>query len=385
MPRADCPSEAELTALQAQLDLNLGQALSEQGEVGRGLLYLARSLQRARDAEAWGLDRAIRVNLADRRGQLSRPGLSMKHSKEVLDLAFSRDGRTLVSVGKDHNVRLWDTATGKETGPPLEHGRRFVFGSRWVGRAAFSPADDRLLVTADDGGRAYFWDLGLRRQQGAPLVHPPEHVIWGAAFSPDGKQLITCCDDGAARRWDVATRAQVGGPLWHDTDVGYYTLALSPDGRTLVTAGKDRRAVRWDVATGRRVDSLPHGSPVRAIVFSRDGRTILTGTQDGTLHVWHPETPRVSDLPPQGTEVGSLAVSPDGRPSRRVPPAGSSACGTSPRSARSGKPGSSAIPWPYAPSPSIPTATPWRRGRPTGRCSRTRWRAWPTARTGNGC
>jgi WD40 repeat protein len=138
-------------------------------------------------------------------------------------------------------------------------------------------------------------------------------MIWGAAFSPDGRWLFTCCDDGAARRWEVATRKQIGAPLWHTKDVGYYTLALSPDGRTLVTGGKDGQTVRWDVATGKRMDSFPHGSPVRAIVFSRDGRTIITGTRDGTLHVWHPETRRVSDLPPQGTEVSSLAVSPDGR------------------------------------------------------------------------
>jgi WD40 repeat protein len=302
----------EAVAKQAELALNQGLALCEKGEVGRGLLWLARSLNLATEARAERLDRAIRVNLADWQSQLSHARVAMRHSAPVLDLAFDPGGRTLVSVGKDWNVRFWDTRTGNEIVPPFIH-RRSLVGTRWIGRAAFSPRDGNLLATADDAGRAYFWDIERRQPRGPSLIHPAEHMIWGVAFSPDGQRLVTCCDDGAVRRWDVASRQLIGEPIWHNRKVGYYTLALSPDGRRLVTGGKDQRVVRWDLEAGRRLDSLNLASPVQGIAFSGDGRKVIIGTREGTLHVWDPGAARVFDLPPQGTAVTGLAVSPDGR------------------------------------------------------------------------
>lgn len=138
-------------------------------------------------------------------------------------------------------------------------------------------------------------------------------MLWGLAFSPDGRMLVTCCDDGAARRWDVATGQLIGKPLQHADEAGYYTLAMSPDARTLVTSGKDLRAVRWDLETGEAIGTpLIHKSPVHMIAFLRDGRRVVTGTRDGGLRVWDTSTDLVTDLPPQGSSVTGLAISPDG-------------------------------------------------------------------------
>ena len=79
-------------------------------------LWLARSLELATEARSKGLDRPIRINLADWAGQLSRPRRlpPMRHSGPILGLTFRREGRALVSVGKDGVARTWDTATGEE-------------------------------------------------------------------------------------------------------------------------------------------------------------------------------------------------------------------------------------------------------------------------------
>ncbi len=297
---------------QAELALSQGLALCDRGEVEHGLLWLSRSQELADEAGNKTLDRAIRINLADWAGQLSRPRLSCRHSASILCLAFSADGRTLYSAGKDHNIRTWNTKTGQESAPPmvLDDLRE----DQWVGRIALNPKDPHMLATFDEEGRAQFWDLERRQPIGAPLIHPPGHMIWGAAFTPDGKRLVTTCDDGAARSWDVATHKLIGEPLWHGAEVGYYTLAVSPDGNMLVTGGKDLRGLRWNLKTGEWIEpSLPHSSPVHMIAFSQDGQRIITGTRDGGLHVWNAQTARVSDLPPQGTSVTSLAVSSDGR------------------------------------------------------------------------
>ena len=147
-----------------------------------------------------------------------------------------------------------------------------------------------------------------------PSVHPPTHMIWGMAFSPDGRRLATCCDDGRARWWDVATGKPIGKPLVHGNEQGYYTLALSPDGRVLATGGKDMRVIRWDAATGEQIGApLFCNGRVHMLAFLRDGRRFVTGTRDGALQIWDPDNSRMSELPSQGTSVTGLAVSPDGK------------------------------------------------------------------------
>ena len=133
---------------QAQLTSNQGLALCDQGELGRGLLWLARGLELATEAQSGDIDRTIRINLADWWGQLSRPVRlpPMRHAAAIVGLAFRREGRTLVSVGKDRVARTWDTATGEEVEPSLE-----LEGDR-PRRVAFGPPGGGLLATVDEGG-----------------------------------------------------------------------------------------------------------------------------------------------------------------------------------------------------------------------------------------
>ena len=146
---------------QAQLTSNQGLALCDQGELGRGLLWLARGLELATEAQSGDIDRTIRINLADWGGQLSRPVRlpPMRHSAAIVGFAFRREGRTLVSVGKDRVARTWDTATGEEVEPSLE-----LEGDR-PRRVAFGPPAGGLLATVDGGGGRLSgtWTVGSDR------------------------------------------------------------------------------------------------------------------------------------------------------------------------------------------------------------------------------
>jgi WD40 repeat protein/serine/threonine protein kinase len=294
---------------EARLALQQGQALCERGDLGPGLLWLARALDRAASAGAAGLDRPARVNLAAWGGQLHPAGTRLDNPGAILGLAFGPDDRTLLAAGKDGCVHCWDLDGGREAGPPLVHPRP---APTWVGYVEFSP-DGRTIATAGHEA-ALLWDAATHKPDGAPLPHPPG-MLWGMAFFPDGRRLATCSDDGSARVWDLATRRVALGPYWHQKgDPGYYTLAVSPDGKTLVTAGSDGRAIRWDLGTGNTIGPpLQHDSCVLKALFTRDGTRLLTSTRGGTLHAWDLQTGRRTDLPRQGTEINGLALAPDGR------------------------------------------------------------------------
>jgi TIR domain/WD domain, G-beta repeat len=73
------------------------------------------------------------------------------HGDEVLSVAFSPDGRKLVSASKDHTLKLWEVASGKLL-------RTFEAGDE-VRSVAFSP-DGHWIVSGSDGNGVNF---GTRR------------------------------------------------------------------------------------------------------------------------------------------------------------------------------------------------------------------------------
>ena len=307
---------ASLVAFEKQAELSFHQALAlcEQGEVGRGLLWLARSLELATRAGSEDLDRTIRINLADWASQLNRPRRlpPMRQPGPILTLAFRREGRELVSVGKDGVARFWDTTAGNEVEPSLV--LQGDPSDARLERAKFGLSESGLLETVDHKGRATVWDVNHRRPLAFPAACSHRH-LGKEIVSSDPQLPIPCDSDGMVPWWDTTTRRPLGVEESPEQRWRWSTTwALSSDGRTLVTAGQDRRVLRWDVAKRRPLGPELHlDTPVEAIALTPDGRKVITGGQAGRLHIWDAETERGFDLPPQGTEVTCLAVSPDGR------------------------------------------------------------------------
>ncbi|MDI3404097.1 toll/interleukin-1 receptor domain-containing protein [Streptomyces cavernicola] len=211
-------------------------------------------------------------------------GKSMRgHSGDILDLAFSPNGKTLVSSGTDSlhtwnpvtSLRTWDPATQRQVGRPLKD----------MGVPEFS-LDGRLFATMREGNTVVFWDAATRRRIGGSRSgHTAE--IRSIAFSPDSSLLATASRDNTVRLWSVATRKENGEPLTGHRS-GVLSVAFSRDGKTMVTGSMDGTVRLWDVASRRQIGEPleGHGAAVTGAVFRPDGKTIASWSEDNTVRLW---------------------------------------------------------------------------------------------------
>jgi WD40 repeat protein len=198
-------------------------------------------------------------------GELSGP--IFRHQLQFHAVAFSPDGRRILTGSKDQTCRLWEVDTGKPVGPPLPHQAGVV-------SAAFSPDGQTVLSCCQDG-TAKLWKVTSRKAVRPPLPHP--HSVRAAAFSPDGKTILTGCADGKARLWGAGRDGPPDKVFDHPGWVE--AAAFSPDGTTVLTGCRDGRARLWKVVTAEQFDPLfEHDQPVYAVVLSPDGRKVLTGS-----------------------------------------------------------------------------------------------------------
>jgi WD40 repeat protein/serine/threonine protein kinase len=309
-------SQAEAERGQALLALDQGITFCEQGQIARGLLWLARSLEMAQRSRTAYLSRAIRVNIAEWSRLLPRIGSVWSHGTPARVVAFSPDGKVLASTGPGGLLRFWDLSTGKESPPALPHPRYpLVYGNQDSYDCVWLPGS-QLIATAHADGKARIFDARTRKLKIPPIGSSSGGLAWQARPDRDGRRLFVCGEDGVVRVWDARTGRKSpmefskAGP----TGLNYWTMALSPDSRLLALGGRDGTVRLWNVAepptpTGQ---VLTHDSLVETMAFAPNGRRLLVGTRSGRLYVWDLQTSRAAAFPLDGP-VGTVAFAPDGQ------------------------------------------------------------------------
>lgn len=132
-------------------------------------------------------DRKIRLwDVATRRLIRALEG----HTAAVGDLAFSPDGKTLVSAGRE--IKVWSVADGKELATLSDD------EAACVGRMALHP-EGRLAAAACADRAVRLWDLAKRKLVKVYRENPD--TITSVAFSPKGDLVASSSHDGTIKVW----------------------------------------------------------------------------------------------------------------------------------------------------------------------------------------
>jgi WD40 repeat protein len=236
------------------------------------------------------------------------------HKDLVFAIAFSPRGNFMATASFEGGLKLWDTASWKET-------------ASWsvpagVNRLHFTKDGDQILLNGDG--------VEVREVKGGKEVRKFScDASGGFSLSPDEKELVAAGRD-TLRYWDYATGKELATVTahWMKDREGIFDVAHSPDGSRLVSIGVDRTIRLWDTATRKELASV--GGllyPAKQVAFSPDGSVVAVaaGTghpgpeteQPGAVYLWrmNGKTPFEDqvELEPHEFGVVTLSFSPDSR------------------------------------------------------------------------
>jgi len=196
------------------------------------------------------------------------------HSAKVQSVAFSRDGRSLVSGAKDNMVFIWDL-TGNQPGRPLAGHSDQVYS------VAFS-SDGKRVASAGFDQKVIVRDVASSQ-----LVKtlPGTNKMMDAIFSSDDAWLATADQDGDVTVWDTSSW-QVVRKMPRNGEM-VTAIAFSPGNKLIASAGADGDVRVWDTATQALVRTYTgHAGTVWAVGFSPNGQWIASASSDKTVKIW---------------------------------------------------------------------------------------------------
>jgi len=300
---------SELTATAIRLAVE-GGAITSGSRTGSDLVGLLKVLAGYRSSRLAGrnmllVDETLQKELSDFR-ELK---WLQQVAGEITAVALSPDGRRIVSINtEDGKVYLWDAASGKPVGAPINGFKSVVMA------IALSP-DSRRVVSGTADKTLIIWDFESGMAIGGPLTGH-EGPVTSVAFSPDGKYIVSGSWDRTLRLWDAVTGMPIGEPLLgHEAAI--LSVAFSRDGRRVVSGSRDKTLRLWDAGSGEPIGNPfnGHEGAVLSVAFSPDGLWLISGSKDKTLRLWDANKGEPVGRPLLGHDgwVMGVAFSPDGR------------------------------------------------------------------------
>ncbi|EDR01027.1 uncharacterized protein LACBIDRAFT_312545 [Laccaria bicolor S238N-H82] len=226
------------------------------------------------------------------------------HNGYVTSVAYSPTGTDIVSGSADKTIRVWNALTGQRFMDPLKG------HSDWVTSVAYSPSG-RHIVSGSHDCTVRIWNTETGQGVMDPLIGHDDNVNC-VAYSPNGKNIVSGSNDKTIRVWDALSGQSIM-VIFRGSDP-FYTVAFSPDGKHILSATQYRIIRFWNALTSHCPLEDDEGS-VYSVAFSPNGKHIISRCGDNTIKVWDALTghTEVDHVRGHNQGIRSVAFSPNGK------------------------------------------------------------------------
>ncbi len=229
-------------------------------------------------------------------GQLMK--LYEHHEQFVRSVAFSPSGDRISSGSDDQTIKLWNTATG--------HCERTI-AVQQSGVFAVCFLDEFQLLSGSTDGTICLWNL--KTGQCDQIFQGHTRTIWSIAVSPDRQTFASAAEDCTVKLWKLNTPQCLTTLMGHTDHLR--AIRFSPDGKLLASGGLDHTIRLWDIATGQCIRILTgHTQIVFAVEFISEN-LLASGSLDHTIRLWEMPSGRcIRTLQGHNGVISAIAVHP---------------------------------------------------------------------------
>lgn len=193
------------------------------------------------------------------------------HAGSVTAVAFAPDGRHVVTSSQDHDLKLWD----------LEGHELHTFSGhlRAIKQVVFSTDGKLLLSEAGDGLR--LWQIS--GEELAAKFEESQGRLEAISFTEDDRRIVGVDTYGAVKKWDRS------GQLLDKAEMNIdnlLTAAFSQRGDRLLVNSIGGKTLLWATESNRVEREMPNPSAFRAAGFSAVDDHILIARTEGVVEAW---------------------------------------------------------------------------------------------------
>ncbi len=196
------------------------------------------------------------------------------HANAVTAVAWSPDGTRIASASSDNTVQVWNAVNGNLLFTYSGH-------TATVWSVIWSPDSTRIASGSADN-TVQVWNAA---NGGGFTYKGHANIVWSVAWSSNGTRIASASSDRTVQIWNPTNGNTSFTYQGHSAAVT--SVRWSPDDVHIASSSADKTAQVWDPTNGNTFFTYHgHSGNVNAVAWSPDGKHIVSASWDKTAQVW---------------------------------------------------------------------------------------------------